>query len=190
MAEQETSITPKGLLSKEELKSWQDILGGKGSVVHKDKDRELNDKEKAVVALVALGTGKDTIEKTLSLTEEEVSEALSSEQGIELLCKIQDGIGMSPEERICKGANLAVAKLLAMLHSSNERSVLEAARFIVEQAVGKAIQRQEIRNYTVVEDARSIHTKYEAVQGQLEAIKRQRKALLEAEQQGTLIEVS
>jgi len=179
------TVMPKATLSKEELASWQSLVLGKTSKAEK---AELADKDKAAIAMVALGTSKDVVAKTLAMTEDEVGEVITSKLGLDLLCKIQDGLGMTPEERLCKAANLAVAKQVALLNSDNDRLASEASRYILDQAIGKALQRQEVRNYTLVADATSIRAKYDAIQDQLKALDSQRQALLAAKQ-GKVIDI-
>jgi hypothetical protein len=174
---------PSGNLNKEELKAWQEVVFGKSSV---EERTELSDKDKAAIAMIATGSSKETVTKILGLSQEEVSEVITSKLGLELLCKIQDGLGMTAEERLCKAANLAVAKQIALLNSSNDKLASEAARYILDQAIGKALQRQEVRNYTLVADATSIRAKYDAVQEQLQALDQQRKALLASKQKAMI----
>ena len=180
--EQGNTTTPKSLLSKEELRAWEQLVLGKKGSTKGDEQVPLSDKDKAIVALVAMGTSKDLVAKTLDLDEDEVSSVITSEEGLTLLCKIQDGLGRTPAERLCKAANLAVAKQVALLNSDNDKLAAEASRYILDQAIGKALQRSEVRNYTLVADARSIHAKYEAVQEQLKALDLQRKSLVEAKE--------
>lgn len=147
---------------------------------------ELGSIEKAAIAMLATGMSMASVAKTLDLEEYSVQALIKRDDAIELLCKIQDGLGLTAEERLAKAANMAVAKQIALINSDNERIAGEAARYVLDQAMGKALQRSEIRSTVLTADARDIHSKYEALQESLKQVAKQREALLAARDKGSM----
>jgi hypothetical protein len=165
-------------IESRELEEWRAMLSGRQADLITSED--LTPTDKAAIALIAMGSSKEITAQTLGIDAGDVSLLIASKAALDLLCKIQDGLGLTAEERLVKAANLAVSKQIALLNSDNERVAGEAARYIIDQAVGKSLQRAEIRSVSMTIDAQSIRSKYEAVQGQLRAIAKEREVLLRA----------
>lgn len=133
--------------------------------------------EKAALTLLAQGTPRDVITKSLGLEDNELTWLLESKDAFVFVSKVQESLGMTPVEQIAKLAPLAVqAKMQLLLHGS-EKERAAASTFIIEQAVGKALQRNETVARVEVTDARAIESQIEIAQRRLQAIEASRAAL-------------
>lgn len=184
-ASQAQASQPTPVELKRAADEWLALLGPKGCKACDVNSTERSEAdftplEKAAVAMVAMGSSVEDVSSVLDLTTGSIQVLLKQRSAINLLCKLQDGLGLSPEDRIAKAANLAVSKQVALVNSDNEKIAGEAARYIIDQTLGKALQRSEIRSASLVIDATSIRAKYDAANEQLNAVREQRNALLEA----------
>ena len=141
---------PESKESKEEakkrLKEWEAKLNG----VEEKQEIELTPVTKAALVLLAQGISPAVVATTLSMEEDELVDLAGQPASLDFLIRIQSALNLSPEELIKRNVNIAIAVKQRLMLGGSERQQAEASSFFIEQGIGKATQRIETKNLTLV----------------------------------------
>lgn len=139
---------------------------------------EMNsDQRKMVALLLALGETREEVARKLTIPSGQVEAFCHSQEGVELVVRLQTALFPDPAVRVKKAAHSAIDAALKLLYTSKkEEIVAKIAIDIMDRAMGKAVQVTENRHGAIdlkdVESADKALAAQEERLARLEAIQR------------------
>ena len=132
--------------AKKRLREWEAKLNG----TEEKKEIELTPVTKAALVLLAQGIAPSVVATTLNMDEDGVVNLAGQPESLDFLIRIQSALNIPPEELIKRNVNMAIAVKQRLMLAGSERQQAEASSFFIEQGIGKATQRIETKNLTLV----------------------------------------
>lgn len=105
--------------------------------------------ERAIAALLAIGTEPEKLPELLGLSVREVETILRKESIIDLITDVQVKLDLNTAERLQRLAPLALYKKAKLMFSDKEAIVDKTTTYILDQSIGKALQKVETTSYNL-----------------------------------------